>query len=264
MRLTLGLVAPPLVFLFGCSSDGASNSSAFPPPREPGCPAPIGAPADIASTPRADPELEALALTLDSSRITATQANYDRVARDIAAIRAQDPAFANTSSGRWERQLNLTLSASGGQELTNGQYHAWDCLNSFYGATTPVQAMLDAETATYEMPVVFNGVFNFGILKSLYGSLPDVVSAVGAFETGVGIPEDKPARMCVLNGSPTWQYVIDTGDSSGGLIPEPTPQIVGVFTVSSDGVVTTVSRWNANESKAPYPDEIVRPICGGV
>src|SRR6187402_2787929 len=57
------------------------------------CMVSVPSPAVIASTPRADTNLELLALRL-SSGVVAEQAIYDRVVRDVAAIREADPSLS--------------------------------------------------------------------------------------------------------------------------------------------------------------------------
>ena len=52
------------------------------------CPMPLGSAEELALTPRADTNLELLALSLDVGHLTATQVTYERVVADIGALRA--------------------------------------------------------------------------------------------------------------------------------------------------------------------------------
>src|SRR6185312_12133886 len=58
------------------------------------CTMPPTAAEGVAATPRADVNLELLALSIDPGRITADEDTYQRVVADITAIRKADPSLA--------------------------------------------------------------------------------------------------------------------------------------------------------------------------
>jgi hypothetical protein len=59
------------------------------------CPGPLGDPEDLVATPRAQENLEFLALVVEPDAVVASQANYERVVADVAAIRALVPDLAS-------------------------------------------------------------------------------------------------------------------------------------------------------------------------
>ena len=56
---------------------------------------PLGSVEQLAQTPRADFNLELLALSLEPGNITASQALYDRVVADVTAMRRLAPELAD-------------------------------------------------------------------------------------------------------------------------------------------------------------------------
>src|SRR6187402_2884678 len=99
-----------------------------------GCTVPGPSPAVIASTPREDTNLELLALRL-SPGVVAEQALYDRVVRDVAAIRRVEPSLAELGYYPSDdgRSLFLALELDAFASIQNDRYHDWDCLNAAYG-----------------------------------------------------------------------------------------------------------------------------------
>jgi len=90
-------------------------------------------PEELGQTPRADENLELLALA-HSDGVVADQAIYDRIVRDVSAMRALEPAIANIGYfARYEpRKLLLEVSEATFSRMQQGDYSAWDCLNSAY------------------------------------------------------------------------------------------------------------------------------------
>lgn len=103
-----------------------------------------GAFEDLAATPRADANLEALAQAMGGG-LTADPGVYARVVADFAAIRAQNIDLAGVDfAPAFDRQtLAVIFEPPAIQSVRNGTYHAWDCLNHWYGAD-PVQASADS------------------------------------------------------------------------------------------------------------------------
>lgn len=100
-----------------------------------------GDPAELALTPRSDQDAEVLALLLDSSRVTARQADYEVVHADLEAIRALDPPLAEVHAPL-EYTRGLTFWFFGAPlelmfAMYGGEYHGWDCHDAHYGAGPP-------------------------------------------------------------------------------------------------------------------------------
>jgi len=133
-----------------------------------------GAFEDIAATPRADTNLEALALAMGGG-LTADPALYSRVVADVASIRAQSIDLAGIDfEPYFDRQaLVLILDLSVIQAARNGTYHAWDCLNHWYGVTA-------AQTSASSTSVLltFSKVLDTQRLVADYRAVPGVGDAV--------------------------------------------------------------------------------------
>ena len=112
---------------------GLSAAAAAAPPGCNGIPL-LGTPEEIAATPREDVELERLSVEM-SGGLTADQAIYDRVTRDIGRIRAFYPETSSILYDGWinGQTLLLGLDEATRAAIENGTYSAWDCLNDYYG-----------------------------------------------------------------------------------------------------------------------------------
>ncbi len=88
-------------------------------------------PSDFEATPRADQNLELLALSV-SGAVVARQEIYGRVVRDVAAIRASHPEVQGI--GYWPRDtgnsLLLRVDAATRAAIDEHTYHDWDGLNA--------------------------------------------------------------------------------------------------------------------------------------
>jgi hypothetical protein len=101
---------------------------------------PLASAEDLAASPRPDADAEWLAVEAGDSFL-ADEAIYARAHRDLAALRAAHPAFAETHVYGKADGLGPVIAV----ELTDaaftlamsGEWHGWDCLNSTYGAAAP-------------------------------------------------------------------------------------------------------------------------------
>lgn len=154
----------------GCSSQHSSN--------EPHC-APMDGfpdPGDIALTPRADAEIEMLALRC-SEGLVADQEIYDQLAVDLAAIRAADPAMADIR-GRtaflsddllWESEDVATA-----ERLLRGDEPQYQCLVDALAATSEPWEPPSREGGAQ---VSFEGLFDFEGLALVFEAVPGIVTA---------------------------------------------------------------------------------------
>lgn len=118
-----GVLVAVLVVSTGCSSP------------EKTCEDTPGTSAELAATPRPDPNLELLALTVTNT-MTAREDVYQRIVADVSAIRAAEPALAHIRywAGHDGQTLSLVVSDATRRQIDEGRYDAWNCLNKRYGA----------------------------------------------------------------------------------------------------------------------------------
>lgn len=195
------------------------------------CPPGLPSAAEIAATPRADQNLELLALHI-AGGIVADQATYDRVVRDVGAIRGQDERVAGIqyfprSDGK---SVDLAPDAATYAAMRAGQYRAWDCLNQTYVVTNTLFA--DAKPP-FEASVLLTlkGIYDIETVGMQYGAL------VGVKAYGAGLGGDGPT-ICVTRESDLWHYVFDQagGDCPSGC----TEHTYYHFTTTAAGAVASL------------------------
>lgn len=162
---------------------------------------------EIAATPRADENLELLALQLSDGAI-ADEAIYRRLVRDIAAIRAREPAVReiNYFTPFDGSTMNLAFDEANAAAFREGGYHNWDCLNRHYRVVSITPFSGNGVTIT------FGGRFNQHKLGELYSSLRGVKWAEPVMYVGDG------PTIYVTRENDSWHYVFDdaTGDCLSG------------------------------------------------
>ncbi len=211
------------------------------------CPPGLPSAKEIASTPRADENLELLALRL-SGGIIADQATYDRVVRDVTAVRARDPHVA--AIGYFARgdgkSIGLNPNSATYQVMRSGQYQGWDCLNQTYVVTHKVlvDATLSNEASVF---LTLKGIYDISAVVMQYGALP----GIKAFDSGA-VGGDGPT-LCVTREGDLWHYVFDQagGDCPAGC----TEQVYYHYTTTGAGAVTSYGEIPANaDSKYTSPE----------
>jgi len=227
--------------LTACGSDGAAHVQ---------CGDDLATDEELALTPRADSNLEQLAIVA-TRRVVAGQTEYDRVVRDVAAIREERPDLRGIGflsaigQGLIVRADETTIA-----EMQAGIYHGWDCLNvrfrvkeMMFGTNTmgtPDRARLE-----------FDGVYHIPLLVERYATLPSVESAGGESRIGDG------STICVTPGEQDWHYVVDqgSGDCPSGCIDRD----YSYFVTTTDGTVTPSGSW-ASRSGDPTPPWITQYV----
>ncbi len=230
-----GLIAALAFSSLGCAADSSSI-----------CKAPPGAPQEIAATPRQDAHLELLALRL-SDGITAEEAVYQRLARDVGAIRVEFPAVRDIKyfapySGTG---INVTLDEPSLAKLQAGEYQAWDCLNRHFGVaeiSPPSETMVT---------LTFKGRFKLEQVAAAYKSIAGVADAEPVTALG-----DGPTISVAQDESSTWRYVFDnkSGDCMSGCMVHD----AYYFGVTEDGKPTLLGRWQSSSAGEPKPDWVDR------
>jgi hypothetical protein len=193
---------------------------------------------EIAATPRADVNLEMLALSMTSG-LTASQLVYERVVRDVGAIRSAYPAVA--SIGYFpvhdHQSVIVGFDPPTAADVAEGNYTAWDCANTWYG----LQSLNVRASLTQ---VNLKGIYATPQLATEYGGLPGVRSAEPNYFGG-----DGPTICGTIDGD-TYHYVFDeaSGDCPAGCIDH----VYSYFTTDAAGSITIRDTWD-NSSGAPAP-----------
>jgi hypothetical protein len=199
-----------------------------------------GTSAEIAATPRADIVLEQLAIVAGSG-VTADPAIYDRIVRDVAAIREAEPAVAHIDYFPADNGKTVFLATDDETyEATQaGDYHAWDCLNDHY-----VMENVEWFDLISHVAVTLKGSYDISIVASDYATLDGVASATASGTLGDG------STICLDASSDTWLWVFDeaSGDCPAGCIDH----LYWHFTSQPNGNVAFVERWsNADPTTRP-------------
>lgn len=193
---------------------------------------PLATADQLEATPRADENLELLAVVTGSS-VTANQTTYERVVRDVANIRALAPEVAQISYFSSEvgtgRTINLTMEPSALSAVADGEYHAWDCLNQVYELTDE-PAMLGTDV----IQLTFEGLYDTRLIAEQYLDLPGVLSA------GPTLLDPPPmgfSTICLLPEGDTWHYVFVDAPNGSGCCDS------YYFVTEPDGSVEQRTRW---------------------
>jgi len=185
----------------------------------------LATPEEVAATPRADAEVEVLALRAGDV-LLASDDVYARVARDLAAIRADYTDVASiTARMRANPSSVLVLFDDATiDDVEAGTYTAWDCPNALYGATDIGDPVFNGVTIRFE------GRFEPEILGTEYATLPGVTSA-GA---SVGIGDGDDISIDVEGDTYSWIFSQGSGDCQAGCINHD----YWGFTTNADGDIT--------------------------
>lgn len=207
MRVPITTVAIP-VLLGGCLGAATELDSA-PRAETASCVQPTFGDADaLAASPRARPDLEALALDIGHG-LTADPVTYERLTQDAAAIEdaVHEVGSLRPVSPHAVRELELELEMDGvtAGAIADDGYEPWRCLNTHYDAE---QVVVDARHAWLS----FDGVYDMTLVASDYGRLPGVVSAEPLQPSVPSVCGGGDA-VCVAPSGSTWTYVVHRVDA---------------------------------------------------
>ncbi len=206
------------------------------------CPGPLGNTEDLAATPRADGNLELLALVLEPDAVVASEATYQRVVADVAAIRALVPdlapiAYRPPHDGNTVR---IHLEDSGVDAWAMGAFGGWDCLNEALGAT--VTGIMD--NFDFHSPLlVLRGIHGMARVQQLYEQLP----GVSGTELFAG-PADGPT-WCIGRDGSDYAYVIDR--AMGGCSSGCREHEAHYFSSAAEGEATPREIWLSTDGEPP-------------
>jgi hypothetical protein len=228
-----------VILTAGCleQSDNAKDSPPNHAPAASDCPALPGTPAEIAQTPRAEQNLELLALSL-SAGLTADQAVYDRVVRDVQSIRSLQPQLADvTYHPAYVNQIVVGASPDTLEEMDRGAYKTWDCLNQQY-------KLKSKRLGSAFMVLQFDGIFDLEQLSVLYAALPEITYAEPDRIVG------DASSIYVTRDTSEWHYVLDVAsdDCEAGCINHQ----LYYFVTNDGGAAEYVADWLvAPDTQAP-------------
>jgi hypothetical protein len=206
------------------------------------CPGPLGHPEDLAATPRADENLEFLALVLEPDAVVVSQATYERVVADVAAIRALVPELAPIEyrPPHDGRSAWISFGSIAVDVWAMGAFSGLDCLNEALGATyRPAFDNFDF----YYRPVSLRGIHNMPLVAQLYSQLPDI--AAGELTGG---PGDGPT-WCVGRDGSDYEYVID--QAMGGCSSGCQEHEAHHFSSEVAGEATPLEVWRSADGQPP-------------
>ena len=190
---------------------------------------------DVTVTPRADTNLERMALKF-SSQFVADQAIYDRFVRDVGAIRIADPSIADIQYFAQDDGQALLLSVDSDtlHAMQAGEYHDWDCLNQALGL---VQTSFDEFASSSSALLTLKGIYDLQKLGPKYDALPGVKGSGPNSGGGDG------STLCVTQQGDTWHYVFDraSGDCLAGCIEHSYTH----FATDAAGAVTSLGTLSA-------------------
>jgi hypothetical protein len=228
----------------------ATDGSAYRPTADPitgPCPTPVGSADELALTPRAEPNLELLAFTLEPDNVVVSQATYDRVVSDVAASRALEPTLADVSYFQPHdgRRIQLEWTEAAALAFADGQYTAWDCLNEAYG-------LVGFNAYNSSVDLELEGTYNNPLILERYLQLPGVTGG------NPGVAIDDGPTICVSREGERYDYVFD--DTGGNCAGRCTEHRAYHFASDASGQVTAVAAWEST-SGAPTPTWF-GDICG--
>lgn len=199
----------------------------------------LATPEELARTPMDDRGAELLAWEATKSFIAPLDV-YERVKRDFAAIHATEPDLAHISGAHrsWV-ELGLTWTEAGKAAIDAGTYHAWDCLNEYYGATS--FRSFDLVAVTF---INFAGNFDMEMLAREYARLPDVES------TDVSGLSGGSSDACLSIDGEEYRYILDLASGDDCIAGCPDHEYFG-FSTTPDGTVTPLGRHVNSDPAVP-------------
>lgn len=171
----------------------------------------LGGAAEIAQTPRptGDSSLaaEPLAVILGGG-FMADQDVYERVLGDLASITAQEPAVAPIEYWPNKTMASMVVHVDLGtyQQIAGGSYSAWNCLNSWYKATSFNPLYLSGTATSGYVIVNYDGIYDIDKIAPDYRSLPGLLDA---YADGIFPPPEMAFRSaCAFAQGDMFNYFV--------------------------------------------------------
>ena len=211
------------------------------------CPSDLPDARQLAATPRANTNLELLALRF-SPGIVADQQIYDRLVRDVVLISTQDQSVSDIGYFPADdgKGLLLLTDAPTLSKMQAGTYSEWDCLNDSYGL---VDLSFNTDLISYAS-LTLKGIYDLQRLSKDYAALPGIQSAEPNASGGDG------PTICVVREDSVWHYVFDRagGDCPAGC----TEHEYTHFTVSTAGTVVSLGGLSPSDASTYASREVCR------
>ena len=186
----------------------------------------------------ADENMELLALRLSPGPYS-DRAVYERLVRDVSAIRAIEKRveLIRYHSPYVGPSLLVSLTPDALAQAKQGRYQAWNCLNSYLGAS-----VIDRSQLGY-MEVRVPGPYKLEVLAESYSKLVGVTLAEPSRVVGDG------SSIYVTRHGADWAYVFDLagGDCPSGC----TTHEMYYFEVSADGRALEMGAWKDSGEETP-------------
>lgn len=204
---------------------------------------------DLSVTPRADENLELLALRV-SGAVVAPQNVYDHVVRDVTAIRAAHPEvqgvrYLPRDDGKSVLVIVNKSSANANRARFQDLYARWRLVDS----SNLTQLTPDSQIVALR----FVGIYDMTVVASEFAALGGVSSAEPNWVTSVG----GAATICLTRDGDWYRYVFERAsgcEACGG-------QLFG-FSADAGGVITPEANWDP-ATPGPLP-EFIRRFGPGV
>jgi hypothetical protein len=199
----------------------------------------------VAATPRADDDAELLALSLGTT-ILADDATYDRLARDLAAMRAGNAALGTIHvRAPYDQSFVLEVDRATALSMQAKTYHAWDCENAFWGVTKIGDVVVSPAGLDSRVSLRFKGVYAIDRLACVYGDLPGVLRIPADILVG-----DGPTIFVWTEGD-LLHYAFD--DAGGDCPAGCTTHHVWHYSATADGSITLVEELYLGGEDAGVP-----------
>jgi hypothetical protein len=216
------------------------------------CTALPGTAAELAATPRADENLEMLAIRL-SHGIVAEDTVYQRLVRDIGAIRQLEPKVRGIRYMPSDDGQTLFIEADfdfdekGMVESQSGRYQAWNCLNRHFG-------VLGTRPLGERTLLVLKGRYDMRAVADLYAGLPGVRYTEPNQTTTIGWY----TNIYVTPSKGRWHYVFD--GRGGGCVGGCPEKAAFYFIVTDGSAPEYVGKWAGPPGQArPVREGRVQP-----
>lgn len=196
---------------------------------------------ELAQTPRANLELERLALAIGDT-FTADASIYERLVVDVSLIRTMFPEVADIEHlPHFDREIFISASHEVTDLMEDGAYTAWDCLNEYYHVTEIGYMRLGFSFDLIR--IWFEGIYDLAALAEQYDVLPDINFASPSHYS-------EGPTICVTIEGDVYHYVFDRAEFCGDGCPYHT--YYHFYTAAVDATPVAVGEWY-NMSGDPPP-----------
>jgi hypothetical protein len=204
---------------------------------------------ELASTPRADHDLELLAIRM-SQQFVASQEDYDRVVADVTAIRDMDERVSHITPRLWYDGRTLSIWAEDAvtfEAMQDGSYVPWQCLHEAYEFQS-----IESDYGCCNVMVTLEGIYDNRQLEDEYRAMAGVVSAM-SWNTNYYEETDGPTIRGAIEGE-TCHYIFrDAWDDCPAGCLQGTEYY---YRTEEPGEATLVDTftWTWEEGAPSYPD----------